>query len=479
MGFCPQGKTSVFFLAAGFVLVFPAAGSAEESSGVTVRWGDGFRIEDKRDDSLYYLRLKFALQFRYTYLAFDPQTVSNADHDWNNFFLRRARLFADGMAPDKNWTYYLHVQLEPPGGVNLHDGYVQWERYRFCRVQFGRMKIPFSLEFWQSGFLLNGVERTIFSAETDVDGKTRDVLGNTIERFWPGGNAAFPTSGHYATSTTRNRTSSKGTLFPTGGLMLYRSQGIDVNGDVSVPGLNEESLLQYRLGLYNGRDTQGFGNPTDQLLSVFRLAYAPLGEFPLTMQGDFPCTQEPKVVVLFSVFRYGDEATRRYDLATDTYVNDKYDIRDWGYDLAAVFRWRGLSLDLEYGFENFDMEGRTPDNRDDYDRLGGRVNLGYFLVPKKWEAVFRYGYLERIHDNDSLASLRTGLGLVETRDGWAVEKNLQEYTFGVNYYLHGHNQKICMDYSLLVRAFRPAEPGSGPVEDQVDHRARVMFQQTF
>lgn len=479
MGLRVSGKTWPLMLAVAFALACSAAVSAEEDSGLTVRWGDGFRIEDKRDDSLYYLRLKFAIQFRYTYLAFDRQVVSNAGHDWNNFFLRRARLFADGMAPDKNWSYYLHVQLEPPGGVNLHDAYVQWERYKFCRVQFGRMKIPFSLEFWQSGFLLNGVERTIFSAETDVDGKARDVLGNTIERFWPGGNAAFPTSGHYATSTTRNKTSSKGTLFPTGGLMLFRSQGLDLNGDVPVPGLSEESLLQYWLGLYNGRDTQGFSNPTDQLLYVLRLAYGPLGESPLTMQGDWPCTQDPKFVVLFSAFRYGDEATKRYDLATDTYVEDKYDIRDWGYDVAGVFRWRGLSLDLEYGFENFEMKGRTPDSRDDYDRLGGRVNLGYFLVPRKWEAVFRYGYLERIHDNDTLASLRTGLGLVETRDGSAVEKNLQEYTFGVNYYLHGHNQKIALDYSLLRRAFRPAEPGAGRVDGQTDHRVRLMFQQTF
>jgi len=49
---------------------------------------------------------------------------------------------------------------------------------------------------------------------------------------------------------------------------------------------------------------------------------------------------------------------------------------------------------------------------------------------------------------------------------------------GLNYYLHGNNQKVALDYSLLTRAVRNAEPGPS-IDEQVDHRVRLMFQQMF
>jgi hypothetical protein len=456
-------------------LLAPNTSRGDSDREVTVDWKNGFRIVDESDKDLYYLRLRFALQFRYTFLEFDDYIIENADEDWSNFYMRRARLFADGNAPSRDWMYLLHVQLEPTSAVSLLDGYIRWQRYRFLRCQFGRMKIPYGLEFWQSGFAQNGVERTIFTAETDVDGKARDVFGNTIERFWPGGNAIFPVSGHTL----------YGTLFPIGGFTLYRSQGIHLSGDAPVPGFHDESLLQYWAGVFNGRDTQGTRNPTEDMLYCARLAYEPFGPVGLTGQGDLMASQRPLAAFLVSFYYYSDRASMRYDSASTVdisdpqYVEDSYDIEDCGFDLAAIFRYRGFSADLEFGFENFNQDGDTPDNRDHYDRLGGRVNLGYFILPRQLEAVFKWAYVERIHDNDASASLRTGLGLVETRDGLAVERNLQQYTWGVNYYLHGHNQKISFDYSFLRRALQRAEPGMSSLENQHDHRVRLMYQHLF
>ena len=93
--------------------------------------------------------------------------------------------------------------------------------------------------------------------------------------------------------------------------------------------------------------------------------------------------------------------------------------------------------------------------------------------------IFKWAYIERLHNNDADASLRTGLGLVETCNGMAVEKNLQQYTVGVNFYLHGNNQKIAADYSLLARGLEAADPGGPNVQNQQDHRIRIMFQQFF
>ncbi len=158
---------------------------------------------------------------------------------------------------------------------------------------------------------------------------------------------------------------------------------------------------------------------------------------------------------------------------------DLYDIQDYGFNLAAHFRYRGFSADLEFANENFDQLGDLPDNSNDFERLGGRINLGYFLLPDRFEVVFKWAYLERIHDNDKEASLQTGLGLVETCNGTAVEKYLQQYTVGLNLYLHGNNQKIATDYSLLTRGLEAADPGGPHVPNQQDHRIRIMFQQFF
>jgi len=466
-GWLSKGIVIGLACALGLLVLNVGPGAAE--TGVTVRWNNGFRIVDKQDESLHYLRLRLAFQFRYTYGKFDDCILSNADHDWSNFFLRRARLFADGNAPNRDWYYLLHVQLEPSAKVNLHDAYVRWQKFDVFRIWLGRGKIPYGLEFWQSGFAQNGVERTIFTGETDSDGKARDIFGDTIDRFWPGGNAQFPVSGHVL----------EGTLFPIGGMTLYRSQGVLINGDVPVPGFRGVPLFQYWAGVFNGRDTQGFANDTDHMLYSLRLAYAPFGKTSLTVQGDLPTSQRLKAAFLFSTYYYRDQADLRYDSGTQAYVEDKYDIQDYGFNLAALFRYRGFSADLEFATENFDQLGDTPDNSNDYGRLGGRINLGYFVLPERFEVIFKWAYIERLHNNDADASLRTGLGLVETCNGMAVEKNLQQYTVGANFYLHGNNQKIAADYSLLARGLEAADPGGPNVQNQQDHRIRIMFQQFF
>jgi len=60
-----------------------------------------------------------------------------------------------------------------------------------------------------------------------------------------------------------------------------------------------------------------------------------------------------------------------------------------------------------------------------------------------------------------------------------VEKNLQQYTVGASYYFFGNNQKMAVDYSLLARGLEAADPGNSSVQNQQDHRFRIMFQQFF
>lgn len=107
--------------------------------GLQSGYDNGFYIKSTDED--FTLKTNLFIQFRYTYLNFDKMVNTN-NEDWSNFLVRRARVFFRGNAPNKDWIYYFHIQLEPQGAVNLHDAYVTWKRYPYAQVQIGRAKIP-------------------------------------------------------------------------------------------------------------------------------------------------------------------------------------------------------------------------------------------------------------------------------------------------------------------------------------------------
>jgi len=133
-------------------------------------WKNGFRIEYKNPEKNreYRFRFRTGIQLRYTYLSRD-EDFSGGNENYSSFNMRRLRFFVDGTAPNRDWKYYVHVQLEPKSKVNVHDAFVIWKKYApFFKVQFGRMKIPaMSMEYWQSGFKQNGTDRTIFTDDSE------------------------------------------------------------------------------------------------------------------------------------------------------------------------------------------------------------------------------------------------------------------------------------------------------------------------
>ncbi|MFA4915382.1 MAG: porin [Syntrophales bacterium] len=433
-----------------------------EKKELQAGYDKGFYV--KTGDKSFLLKTNLFLQFRYTYLPFD-RTVNANDEDWSNFLIRRARVIFSGNAPNKDWLYFFHIQLEPSSTVNLHDAYVTWKQYPFAQVQFGRAKLPYGLEFWQSASQLNGVERSIFSGETDVDGKSDT-------RKWPGGNANFPVSDEDSV-----------TKYPIGGLNLFRSQGIQLQGDINLFG--QEGFLQYWTGVYNGRNTKGNVNIDSNHLWVGRISINPLGKYNLVQQGDIDYSLTPKVCFLVSGMQYKDRLNKYRDTIdsnNDGYGDERqtayYDIEGTGYNLAAILRYRGFSMDAEYGYDRLEqdrMGGYT------WDRYGYRFNAGYFLIPKKFEITARYAYVKRLDENTAEMALASGLGIVSVNGGTnnAIEDNLQEHTIGLNYFFFSHNLKFFMDYSYLKRDFTPLPGSTVAVDSQSDNRYRAMMQFYF
>jgi len=121
--------------------------------------------------------------------------------------------------------------------------------------------------------------------------------------------------------------------------------------------------------------------------------------------------------------------------------------------LDGGFRLGGFSLQAAgYYRHNKVKVGDDRPNNDDWGYYG---QLGYYLVPERWELAGRVSGV----DFDHVDNPRT------SGDG-------TEYTIGLNYYLYGHNAKIQMDYSFLDH-----DPFFGT--NQSNHQLRIQTQVLF
>jgi hypothetical protein len=412
----------------------------------------GFKLQTA--DRAFSMRLTSAIQFRYTYMWFDDRVAGN-EHNYSNFFMRRARLWWSGHAFDPRFTFYFHIQLEPTRTVNAHDLWLEYAFSDLLRLGVGRNKIAYGLEFLNSGFGLNLVERSLMYGETDIDFGTFDLSDDDDTPIYPGGGTA-----RFGLTWIVPETG-----FATGGMTLYRSQGIQLRGRRDLP---NTTSWEYQVGLWQGRSSVGLSNDDDKHLVSARFGFYPFGRIDWTLQGDGLSSPHWRLGITTSAYT-----------ASST-VNGGFTER--GYNLAIENRYRGFSADLEWAVERFDYDRYS----DDFEREGWRVHLGYFVIPAKLEVVTRYAEIERLKNPTRHKAVDSGLdlALVRSPEGdfvEALEERTWEVTAGVALYLNQwHQHKVILDASRLVREFA-ADPDAGIARapDQVDHRLRTMVQFKF
>jgi hypothetical protein len=449
-----------------------AAEKAVPKPKVVSGYKDGFFWETP--DGNFRTRLRLGIQPRFTYLDRDknlhrqflsgaPSSTVNEDALNTAYFkMRRLRIYFDGNAFDKDLKYLLHVQLEPQSAVNVHDASVWYaglkNDYGSIMPWVGRGKIPYSLEFWQSGFGLNFVDRSIFTGETDNNWPdSRAPLAST-----PGANNAFH----------------------DGAFSLYRSQGVMLMGDVN---LWAPRNFRYWFGIWNGVSTRGADNMNDDRFAYTgRILFAPLPnggptESELVMQGDYNYHQDwPMFYITYAMYT---DADRRFPGYEPTPVPDAArNVESYGYDLAACFKWRGFSLQWEGARETFRQLDTVFPDGSVRDLAGHReawyIAGGYFLMKKKLELVARYAYVNRLMDRNPFNSiLLPNTNNISARSNGvlvndAVEGILREYTIGLNFYMKGHFHKYMTDFSILKRDLYKAD-------EQEDYRFRFMTQWLF
>jgi hypothetical protein len=426
--------------------------SNAKETPLRVFYDQGFRLATS--DGAFVLRLNGLLQMRYSYVDYDPLIRFN-QQDYSNFFVRRARLYFWGNAGSPRFTYFFHVQLEPNQAINAND---LWVEYRFAdllQLGVGRMKISYGLEFMNSGSALGMVERSLFSGETDID------LGSLTKqgpRYPGGGTDRFGLSSYAHTG------------FATGGMTLYRSQGVQLRGH---RGSDSTPTFEYQVGLWQGRSTTGLSNGGDGHLLALRVGYHPWGFVDWRVVGDVDHSSRFKLGVIGSMYTNSSETAQEFD--------------EGGYNFAAVARYRGWSIDAEWGAESYDFAEFDRD----FDREGWRIAVGWFVVPRELELRARYATITRLQDPTFQSANESGLGTphVAEDETWvpAIEAEISETSAAVSYRPFGWRNKVALDVSRLVRTFA-ADPDAvvngvptmiSKAPDQVDYRVRAMVQLVF
>jgi hypothetical protein len=448
-------RASILLLAALFAFA-PCASTEEEGekpkNPLKIFYDQGFRFATS--DGAFSLRINGLLQVRYSYVGYDPNIRFNQE-DYSNFFVRRARLYFTGNAGSPRFTYFIHVQLEPTQGLNSNDLWIEYKFSDLLQLGTGRMKISYGLEFMNSGSALGMVERSLMYGETDID------LGSAVDpgpRYPGGGTERFALSWNAYTG------------FATGGMTLYRSQGVQLRGH---KGSDTTPTVEYQVGIWQGRSTTSLSNGNSGHLLAVRVGYHPWGFVDWREVGDGGHSPRFKLGVVGSLY-------------TNSSEND-YAFDEKGYNLAAIAHYLGWSVDAEWGIETYDFA----DFVDDFERQGWRVAVGWYIVPRKLELRARRAVITRLKDPTYRKAIESGLGNPEVWDGedWApaIEAEISETSVAASYVLPGWRNKLVLDVSRLERRFAP-DPNAviygtptpiAKAPDQIDYRIRAMVQLVF
>ena len=261
-----QKHTILLLAAIVATLSWPLHSLAEENGDETgskavMRYEKGFILATV--DDRFELRLNGAIHFRYLFADYDNLIEGN-EENYSNFYMRRARLYFRGHAFDPRFTYFIHLQLEPDRSVNTHDIWLEYDFGDWLKLGAGRNKVAYGLEFLNSGLALNLVERSVMYGMSDLDAG--------------GGGATYPGGG----TAPFNMNSEAESGFSTGGLTLYRSQGVQLRG---MKGGIDEPTWEYQVGVWQGRRTTGKSNSQDDHMFSARVGFSPWGWIDWRLEG--------------------------------------------------------------------------------------------------------------------------------------------------------------------------------------------------
>lgn len=205
---------------------------------------------------------------------------------------------------------------------------------------------------------------------------------------------------------------------------------------VQLWGLPAGGKLDWRVGLFNGNGRTVSRNDNDKFQYNARLTWQPFGDVKYS-EGDFDSTDRP----LFALAgQY--ESNERAVAASGTTPADSADREIVGGDI--VFKYRGLFVFGEF----FDA---TTERRvaSDFDSDGFNAQIGYFIVPQKFEIAGRFAVLDPNSDRD--------------------DDEREERGIALGYFFNKHARKLQLDYRQLENK------ATGREDDEVRLQYQIIF----
>jgi phosphate-selective porin len=343
-------------------------------------------------------------------LAFQGNFGQTALKD--RFRLRRARINLTGDFAEQ-FDFKIEGDFAQSDGTNNGrtafsgtDIFINWHQFPAAQIKAGQWKAPF------------GLEQT-----------TPDTSLYTIER-----------------------------TLPTGAITPERQIGVQLWGK---PFTNvwpdQKDLLTYYAGIFNGNGRNINSNDNNNFMYVGRLESTLFkdvfgkGSF-LKLAGDVLNSRDDKGV---NISQSGNLLVN-VDGSLSSFTLPGADERTaWSVD--AWLKLGPFDLIGEY-LEEY-VNGRTvngvPPGFADFTTDGYYITAGYFLIPKKLQAVVQWQYLN---------------------PGQKGDDGLYSILGGLNYYIHGDDLKLMVNYLHTWSDFRQANPEFGQDQfDQVLGRVQVMF----
>ena len=246
---------------------------------------------------------------------------------------------------------------------------------------------------------------------------------------------------------------------PTGALTPERQIGVQVWGK---PFTNvwpeQKDLLTYYAGIFNGNGRNTSINDNNNFMYVGRLELMPFKgkifgqDSSLKLGGDVLNSRDDKGTNISQTLNLLVNA----DGSLSAFVLPGADERTaWSVD--TWFNLGPFDLIGEYFQEK--VNGRTvngmPPGFADFTTNGYYITAAYFLIPKKLQAAVRWEDLN---------------------PGQMGNDGIHSITGGLNYYIHGDDLKLMINYIHTWSDFREANPQFGQDQfDEVIARAQLMF----
>jgi len=360
----------------------------EKKEETQITYKDGIVI--KSADGKFSMKLNTRVQYLF---SLDDRDLGNTRQTTPSFNVRRARIVWNGNAYYPWLKYEMQLTLEG-ASLGLRDYWLDFTNNARVQPRLGQFKLPFNREFLTSTAALQFVERSIVN----------DVF------------------------------------------QLGRDIGVALRGNLS------GDKFEYGFGAFNG-SAKNRPNQDRALMYVGRAMLNLAGKGAYS-QADLEHSEKPIFAVgaalaLLPNFKPAAESVDDRRVLGDAVRSTTSAVSDvTQFTTDVLFKSKGFSFEGEFHTRNLNpAEAILPGLKAN----GLRLQIGYCVVPGKYEIALRFATVDPNTDADNDAA--------------------RELTPACSYYIAGHRLKLQAEVSFLT------QQASG--DDMNDRRARTQFQFMF